>query len=70
MFRIITPVTSTIDVIINAFIRLFYAIFSASNSSYMNLLIQTIMGNPLLLVSVSLVTLGFVIGILRRLITL
>lgn len=68
--RVINPVTAPIDRILNAFWNLITAIFGMSSSTgYFNQLIATIMNSPLLLVCVSLMVIGFVIGILKRLIT-
>lgn len=69
MFRIV-PVITPIDNVINAMMRLANRIFGGSSvgDGFMRLLIQTIINNPLLLISLSLTMCGFVIGILKRII--
>lgn len=70
MLGIINPVTAPIDRIINAFITLFKRIFVNTSSGFFRLLMETIMAEPLLYLGAILLLCGFVIGILRRMITL
>lgn len=75
--ELIRATTEPIDRIINAVVRLANAIFMITTTDngavgnshgYMNMLITTITSNHYLLIGVSLVFCGFVIGIISRMI--
>lgn len=55
-----------IDNIIIAVYRIIYAIFRSGG--FLGTLVDTILGNDYLLISVSLLLLGFVVGLISRLI--
>lgn len=59
-----------IELIINNFFTLFASIFAPSDTGWFRMLCRVILRNDFLLISVSLLILGFVIGILKRLITI
>lgn len=61
-------VTEPIDRILGCFRSIIYSMFRLSSSGLLKMLVTTIMENEYLLVSLSLVIIGFVIGILGRLI--
>lgn len=64
-------VVEPIDNIINAFVSIVSSIFGINSPNFfLRDLVNTIINNPYLLICVSLMICGFVIGILKRLITM
>lgn len=76
LFQNTRDVLEPIDRIINAVYTLAARIFrlnigngSLYSDSFMKMVVDTIVGNPYLLISVSLLFCGFILGILKRMIT-